>query len=305
MAKSQPLIDKDLSKGKALYPIPVINTVDDSKVETRFHYIQFNVDDKELTDRALRGCDCVGKCVRGSCKCIDNSSIYLYPDGRVKHAAQLYERFEKLFSTNVMKKLALARANTPKAGWAVRSRQFIECGTFIAEFVGEILSPKEAEIRRAPEDYSYQVANEISKRGHYVDPTRYGNISRFFNHSCLENLLPMRFFSSHRDETRPSIGFVALKDILPGSELTIDYGMDWWRKKIETLDDFYCQCDWLFCSFPDPDKVQLSLNAAKKEAARREDIANRRRAYKEVSRESKMSDDLASCNIVKKPAMDK
>ena len=39
------------------------------------------------------------------------------------------------------------------------------------------------------------------------------------------------------------------RDIIPGDELTIDYGEDWWLRKIKAAQkegtNFYCCCDWV------------------------------------------------------------
>lgn len=54
-----------------------------------------------------------------------------------------------------------------------------------------------------------------------VDPSRFGNIGRYINHSCNPNceLIPIRV-----DSLIPKIAIFAKKDILEGSELTFDYG---------------------------------------------------------------------------------
>jgi len=62
-------------------------------------------------------------------------------------------------------------------------------GTFIMEYVGEVLDPKE--FRRRAKDYAKD------KNRHYyfmalksdaiIDATMKGNISRFINHSCEPN----------------------------------------------------------------------------------------------------------------------
>ncbi|KAI1714478.1 SET domain-containing protein [Ditylenchus destructor] len=270
----------DLSDGKAVYPIPVINTVDDDDVDPSYQYISKNVD-KDIREEHFKGCKCVGKCVRGRCPCIDKSTIELYHDGRVKNAGNYLHGFftERLYECDAATckgcagkcsqrmtpetfNLKVELFKTKDAGWAVRSKQYIECGTFVAEFVGEVLSLKEAGVRQRPEDYSYHVHNRDTRYGHYVDPTRYGNISRFFNHSCFPNLIPLQYFSSHRDKTRASIGFIASRHIMPEDEMTIDYGHEWWENRIEFYKDFYCRCKWVYCSFPAPEQEQLSIEEA-------------------------------------------
>lgn len=63
---------------------------------------------------------------------------------------------------------------------------------------------------------------------------------------------------------------------MPGEELTIDYGIDWWKRQMEEANEkgenFYCYCDWVYCLNPAPGKPQMEIKDAKEEAKRR--IAN-------------------------------
>lgn len=45
------MIREDLSEGKALYKIPVINDVDDLDVESQFLYVEKNVDDRIIASK--------------------------------------------------------------------------------------------------------------------------------------------------------------------------------------------------------------------------------------------------------------
>jgi len=59
------------------------------------------------------------------------------------------------------------------------------------------------------------------------------------------------------------------RDIIPGDELTIDYGPEWWRGKIEESRKqnqvFFCCCDWVYCINPAPGKPQMNDKDAIKE----------------------------------------
>lgn len=174
---------------------------------------------------------------------------------------------------------------TESAGFAVECRQYIEqgtrrryellrvtcLGTFVAEFVGELVARTEQTKRT--QDYAYQIFSKggvgadrhsmfsimlLQRSELFVDPTRFGNIARFFNHSCLPNLVPIRYYKNHRNSMRPSIGFVAWRDLVPGDELTIDYGEAWWQDRIDNIDNFYCQCGFKFCYYPAPGKAQTT-----------------------------------------------
>ena len=52
-----------------------------------------------------------------------------------------------------------------------------------------------------------------------IDARYYGNISRFINHLCDPNLIPVRVFMLHQDLRFPRIAFFSSRDILSGQEL--------------------------------------------------------------------------------------
>uniref|UniRef100_A0A183C2Q1 SET domain-containing protein n=1 Tax=Globodera pallida TaxID=36090 RepID=A0A183C2Q1_GLOPA len=279
------MIVADLADGKEAVAIPVINTVDNSDIPYAFHYMPKNVD---RIPRSVAGCSCVDGCKPKTCECIQRSSIKITPDRKINLRSgfpDFYHQvlFEcdkntckgcrgkcewRLTPEQFDKRVELFK--TPKAGWGVRSQQFIETGEFVAEFVGEVVTDILQEHR--PLEYTYKLTLESSKVDIYIDPYLYGNITRFFNHSCFENLQPFRFYSSHRDMSRGSIGFFASRDILPGHELTIDYGEDWWRSNIKDAASrghrLYCHCDWVCCLMPWPGKLQMEAEEARKERKR-------------------------------------
>ena len=90
----------------------------------------------------------------------------------------------------------------------MRSRDHVSSGSFICEYVGELLDEKEAENRIGHDEYLFDIGNydeEIPKRnvarnnnlkvesnsltrkdedGFTLDAIRYGNVGRFINYSC-------------------------------------------------------------------------------------------------------------------------
>uniref|UniRef100_A0A915MCJ9 SET domain-containing protein n=1 Tax=Meloidogyne javanica TaxID=6303 RepID=A0A915MCJ9_MELJA len=244
------IVKEDLSNGSACCKIPVVNVVDNSNFKERFLYVAENVEREDFVQKNLSGCDCIDVCLPGRCACIDNSTARIY-DHKIDLTNGVPNFYENIIYecdkntclgckgkchwrlTPEKFNLEVEVFKTPLAGWAVRSRQLIEAGTFIAEFVGEIVHHNSMAHR--PIDYAYDLPLlDINKSANiYVDPHVYGNITRFLNHSCFENLHPFRYYSHHRDKSRISLGFFASRDIIPGDELTIDYGPEWWKGKIE------------------------------------------------------------------------
>ncbi|KAL3104615.1 hypothetical protein niasHT_022326 [Heterodera trifolii] len=280
------MICDNLAEGREGVDIPVINTVDDTDIPFAFHYIAKNID---KDPRKTEGCKCVGVCKPKTCECMQRSSIKITKDGKINLSSGLPDYYAQLLfecdkttckgcqgkcewrltPEKFNKRVELFK--TPNAGWGVRSQQFIEAGEFVAEFVGEVVTHIQQEHR--PLEYAYKLTTiEKTQIDIFIDPYKYGNITRFFNHSCFENLQPFRFYSSHRDMTRGSIGFFASRDILPGHELTIDYGGDWWRSNIKDAakrgGKLHCYCDWVFCIAPWPGKLQMDYNDAHKERKR-------------------------------------
>uniref|UniRef100_A0A915J9Y7 Histone-lysine N-methyltransferase n=1 Tax=Romanomermis culicivorax TaxID=13658 RepID=A0A915J9Y7_ROMCU len=107
-------------------------------------------------------------------------------------------------------------------GTGLRALEFIKQGTFIMEYVGEVLSCEQ--FRRRSKLY----AKDPKHRHHYfmalktdqvIDATRKGNISRFINHSCEPNCETQKWTVGKNLR----IGFFATKDVKFMDELTFDY----------------------------------------------------------------------------------
>ena len=52
-----------------------------------------------------------------------------------------------------------------------------------------------------------------------IDARRYGNISRFINHRCEPNIIPVKVFVDHQDLRFPRICFFSSRDIMANEEL--------------------------------------------------------------------------------------
>ncbi|RUS84583.1 hypothetical protein EGW08_007678, partial [Elysia chlorotica] len=107
-------------------------------------------------------------------------------------------------------------------GWGLRAMEDMEeSGTFIMEYVGELLDYEEF-VRRTRQ-YSKE-----GTRHHYfmalnadevIDATLKGSISRFINHSCDPNCETQKW--TVNGELR--VGFFTRKEVKKGEELTFDY----------------------------------------------------------------------------------
>jgi SET domain-containing protein len=119
----------------------------------------------------------------------------------------------------------LAVKKSPIDGKGCFAAAFFPKGKKIAEYAGERITRREAE-RRAKTRRKHRLCpvNYYC----YLDGARGGNGTHYMNHSCRPNCY-MRI-------TRGHILFMALRDILPGEEITCDY--------ITTHhpDDYRCRC---------------------------------------------------------------
>lgn len=125
--------------------------------------------------------------------------------------------------------LCIFRTNNDR-GWGVRTLRAIKKGTFVIQYVGEVISNEEAERRGKQYDatgrtYLFDLDyNETDGQCPYtVDAAMYGNVSHFINHSCDPNLAVYAIWINCLDPNLPNLALFAIKDIKQNEELTFDY----------------------------------------------------------------------------------
>ncbi|EFC40221.1 set domain-containing protein [Naegleria gruberi] len=124
-------------------------------------------------------------------------------------------------------------------GFGVKCKNFIQKGEFISEYIGKVLSDKESnEILNSSiqdkhhylliiKEY-FHISQALESKQKYetrrlnIDAEKFGNVSRFFNHSCDPNLTWRVLRTCSEDH--PRLFFFAAKDIPENTELTFDYG---------------------------------------------------------------------------------
>ncbi|KAK8798841.1 hypothetical protein WA158_007925 [Blastocystis sp. Blastoise] len=114
-----------------------------------------------------------------------------------------------------------------KKGWGLISTQKIQKGTYIGEYIGEVLGnqyivQREEETEQYKNTYLFEfIENYNNINIHYIIDARHkGNIYRFLNHSCDPNLT-IRII--RRGTYLPHICFFAQRYIEEGEELCFHY----------------------------------------------------------------------------------
>lgn len=126
---------------------------------------------------------------------------------------------------------------TKDKGWGVRATEAICRGTFICEYIGEVLNGQDSNKQRERYDkegggYLYDIGLHIdthelefmeSPNPYVIDATKYGNVARFINHSCSPNLVNYQVLVESMDCQLAHIGLYSSRDIAFGEELAYDY----------------------------------------------------------------------------------
>ncbi|XP_072898376.1 histone-lysine N-methyltransferase NSD2 [Hemitrygon akajei] len=113
---------------------------------------------------------------------------------------------------------------TAGKGWGLITKTDIKKGTFVNEYVGEVIDEDEcrARIRFAQE---HNIANFYMltiDKDRIIDAGPKGNYCRFMNHSCQPNCETQKW--TVNGDTR--VGLFSLCDISAGTELTFNYNLD-------------------------------------------------------------------------------
>ena len=249
---------EDISKGTEKIPIPVVNTIDDER-PMPFTYIVKMIYPSWYEPMVPMGCNCRVKCSdSGTCSCAhkNGGEIPFNFNGAIVQAKPLvYECgpgcqcppscYNRVSQQGIRFRLEVFK--TPSRGWGVRSLNSIPSGSFICEYMGELLQDMDAEQRsndeylfdigRSFDDHDFQGgpststpdSQDISKSsftdngGFTIDAAHYGNVGRFINHSCSPNLYAQNIIYDHDDKRMPHILFFAAENIPPLKELTYDY----------------------------------------------------------------------------------
>lgn len=195
-------------------------------------------------------CDCKKNCFDEQCSCISNSMgrNYTFSNKNDRKTYKLLNdnKSNTIFECNdlcscinfcgnrLVQKgpcdgLYVKKCEIPEKGVGLYTRDLITKGSFVCEYAGELITKSQA-FKRNQSNFIKKQMNFIFCLNEYsngkvtqtfVDPSCFGNIGRYINHSCDPNcsIIPVRI-----NCPIPKLAIFSLSDILPGQELTIDYG---------------------------------------------------------------------------------
>ncbi|XP_034232621.1 histone-lysine N-methyltransferase NSD2 isoform X2 [Thrips palmi] len=167
------------------------------------------------------------------CECNPNSDHPCSPDSECLNRILMVEcdpntcpAGEKCENQYFEKRIypSLAPCFTDGRGWGLKILEDIPKGTFVIEYVGEVIDDEEYQKRllkkHEEKDENYYFLTIDSTR--IIDAGPKGNVSRFMNHSCQPNCETQKW--TVMGDTR--VGLFSLCDIPAGTELTFNYNLE-------------------------------------------------------------------------------
>ncbi|XP_069465813.1 histone-lysine N-methyltransferase EHMT1 isoform X2 [Ambystoma mexicanum] len=257
------MVIRDIARGYERIPIPCVNGVDSEPNPTNYKYVSQNCVtspmnvDRNITH--LQYCVCIDDCSSSNCmcgqlsmRCWYDKSGQLLPEFNMmepplifecNHACSCWRTCRNRVVQNGLR-VRLQLYRTKNMGWGVQTMQDIPLGSFVCEYVGEMITDSEADVREE-DSYLFDLDNKDGEV-YCIDARFYGNISRFINHLCEPNLIPVRVYVSHQDLRFPRIAFFSTRHIAAGEQIGFDYGERFWDIKGKL---FTCQCGSSKCRY--------------------------------------------------------
>lgn len=230
-----------------------------SHVERNVFYIVENISGPEERSEAYKllindfnsqlaeHCNCTKTCSHSTCKCVqksygENYTSY-WADKQLKYKLNnktethpIFECNENCLCPNDCNNRVVQRG--PIEGLEIRrcdkglglfTSLFIPEGTFVCEYAGEVITKSQATMRHQTNmalgkmNYIFCLKEHASGSvvETFVDPSEFGNIGRYINHSCDPNchIVPVRC-----DSPVPKLAVFTQIDIMRNEELTFHYG---------------------------------------------------------------------------------
>ncbi|KAL1431126.1 hypothetical protein MTO96_014515 [Rhipicephalus appendiculatus] len=202
---------------------------------------------KDEKDRGIMGCeeDCLNRLLMIECgsRC---------PNG--ENCSN--RRFQKKSYIKVEKFM------TEKKGWGLRTLETVSSGTFVMEYVGEVLTPEDfrKRVKQYARDNNQHYYFMALRADEIIDATQKGNVSRFINHSCDPNCETQKW--TVNGELR--IGFFTRRPLRAGEELTFDYQFQRYGKEAQR-----CHCESSNCRGYIGEDTKMTLKSGRSQLPKR------------------------------------
>lgn len=159
------IICHDISRGRERFAIPVFNEVDSAPAPLDFTYVNQHVSGgARITNNPdfLTCCSCTDQCADSSrCECAQLMDGFAYDEDRKLVQDKPGGVFEcnqfcschidrcsnRLVGKGPTLPLEVFRCTDPSKGWGVRCSVDIPAGTYVADYLGEVLREEDAETR--------------------------------------------------------------------------------------------------------------------------------------------------------------
>ncbi|POO02914.1 Histone-lysine N-methyltransferase SUVR4/SUVR1/SUVR [Trema orientale] len=144
-------------------------------------------------------------------------------------------------------------------GWGLRPLEDLPKGTFVCEYIGEVLTNMELYNRNmgsGKERHTYPVTLDADwgsegflkdEEALCLDATFHGNVARFINHRCSDsNLVDIPVEVETPDRHYYHLAFFTTRKVAALEELTWDYGIDF-NDINHPIKAFHCRCGSANC----------------------------------------------------------
>ncbi|CAF1044909.1 unnamed protein product [Adineta ricciae] len=130
-------------------------------------------------------------------------------------------------------------------GWGLRTLHDLPRGTYICQYIGELITSDQGHERAQTMDDRYQTSLDLVKQIHYednnthrqnndeeeedpyvIDGSLYSNLGKYFNHSCDPNMYIQNVFIESHDLHFPNLALFTRTRVKAGEELTWHYNCE-------------------------------------------------------------------------------
>ncbi|XP_057662374.1 probable histone-lysine N-methyltransferase set-23 [Diorhabda carinulata] len=233
-----------------------------------------------------KGCKCLSDCLYETCQCLmESGTAYEYTNKldfeqyKLKYNNLELPSFEcntnclckhticgnKLVQLGPRQNLEVKLCPNLNKGYGLYTSKLIYTGNFICEYAGEVLTDTEAKSRyktytkNNQPNYIFCLKERFGDKllKTFIDPTTYGNIGRYINHSCNPNC---NLIIIRENSTIPIVAIFAARNIEPNEEITFNYGEETNSDSDEPIPRKPCYCDEINCKKYLPYEPDLQKN---------------------------------------------